>query len=688
MLRRSSLPTVRSGRARAGQTLDQDRSPLSNHGSLRQAAGLLQRKLAIGSPNDSFEQEANQVADQIMSGASGAPAVASSLTSGGSSRVQRRCACGGTVGPSGECEECKKKRLQRKSRSSAGAASSNASAPPIVHQVLSSPGRPLDSATRAFMEPRFGYDFGQVRVHDGARAAESARAVNALAYTVGQNVVFGAGQYSPSTRGGQQLMAHELVHTLQQSGAASSDRTRPIQVSKAEGGPEGEATRIAADVTSTSVFDYHSPAPQIRRAHLGVQRAGDLSKVPPGLPCEVATDQAPGVVGTILFGNRAATLSPLDQAQIENIVRNWRLAGANSAVRVDGYASVVGTDELNWPLSCDRARAVAAELMSPASGLPGIPSNFIRVVAQGETSEFGAEPSNRRAAVSMPIVVPPTIRTLTFRASSWSFLSCALCNPFTDDGTLGVTPPSSEPSTGSTHRQMHFLEAALATSDGRTIVPGSARLAGSGDHAGISHFCGTSGAGHITSSSRPATPTLVVSSAGIQGVQFESEMSSRVGATVPATLPGSPCGFLGTNPLIPLIGNRFRMRLFADGTKESEFISATLYPSHHIYEDGAIKLFGGSPVHPAQDFFAWASATVPLAAGLVGFHALRFACCHPFLAHATCPTTCVGGFSVPSSTADLPGCAVFGAGLAAMSCPTPCAPAGAACTPIVRGSNP
>ena len=89
-------------------------------------------------------------------------------------------------------------------------------APPIVQDVLRSPGQPLDAATRAFMEPRFGHDFSQVRVHADTKAADSARAVNALAYTVGRDIVFGAGQYAPGTSEGKRLLGHELVHTAQQ----------------------------------------------------------------------------------------------------------------------------------------------------------------------------------------------------------------------------------------------------------------------------------------------------------------------------------------------------------------------------------------------------------------------------------------------------------------------------------------
>lgn len=86
-----------------------------------------------------------------------------------------------------------------------------------MHDVLRSPGQPLDAATRAFFEPRFGYDLSQVRVHADAKAAGSARAVRALAYTVGRDVVFGSGQFSPGTAAGQKLLAHELAHAVQQS---------------------------------------------------------------------------------------------------------------------------------------------------------------------------------------------------------------------------------------------------------------------------------------------------------------------------------------------------------------------------------------------------------------------------------------------------------------------------------------
>jgi Domain of unknown function (DUF4157) len=93
----------------------------------------------------------------------------------------------------------------------------SAVAPRIVGETLSSPGRQLDAATRTFMEPRFGHDFSRVRVHADAKAAESARAVNAVAYTVGPDIVFAAGAFRPGTGPGRRLLAHELAHVVQQN---------------------------------------------------------------------------------------------------------------------------------------------------------------------------------------------------------------------------------------------------------------------------------------------------------------------------------------------------------------------------------------------------------------------------------------------------------------------------------------
>lgn len=129
--------------------------------------------------------------------------------------LQRKCDCGNHT-MSGECDECAKKKgtLQRKASNN----TESSAVPSIVHEVLRSSGEPLHPSTRAFMEPRFGYDFSNVRVHTDARAAESASAVGARAFTVGNHIVFRNGDYSPDTEIGRTLLAHEMTHVVQQTG--------------------------------------------------------------------------------------------------------------------------------------------------------------------------------------------------------------------------------------------------------------------------------------------------------------------------------------------------------------------------------------------------------------------------------------------------------------------------------------
>jgi hypothetical protein len=164
--------------------------------------------LPVSEPGDRWEREAERVAAAAMS-ACPAPSSAASAPP-----ALRRCACGGS------CPSCRHDKEDALHRHDAGGAGSPGFAPPIVHDVLSSPGRPLAAPVRASMEARFGADFGGVRVHDDSRAAESARAVEAHAYAVGRDVVFGAGRYAPGTPAGDRLLAHELAHTLQDDGTA------------------------------------------------------------------------------------------------------------------------------------------------------------------------------------------------------------------------------------------------------------------------------------------------------------------------------------------------------------------------------------------------------------------------------------------------------------------------------------
>jgi len=160
--------------------------------------------------------------------------------------LQRKCACGQhTLGKS--CSACSKddESVLKRSVNKHGGASQHV--PQIVHDVLRSPGTPLDNHARAFMEPRFGRDFSDVRIHTDSLAAQSAGAVGALAYTLGKDIVFGSGNYSPHTREGKSLLAHELTHVAQ---------NRSLQRKHSAGisiGPENDHYETEADRNAHAV---------------------------------------------------------------------------------------------------------------------------------------------------------------------------------------------------------------------------------------------------------------------------------------------------------------------------------------------------------------------------------------------------------------------------------------------------
>jgi hypothetical protein len=217
--------------------------------------------LRINKPDDIFEFEADRVADQVMAGNIGAQGWSLSKINIGAP-LQKKCDCGGA----GECDECRKKELRRKT--GAAVEEDEFSAPPVVDDVLRSPGTGLDSDIRGFMEPRFGHNFSDVRVHTDSRAGESARAVNALAYTVGRHVVFGPGRFAPGSVVGRGLLAHELAHTIQQtSGTPKVQRATPpvptpLPATMPAPGPgDFELTGIPVSSTNQIFFAKNSSVP-------------------------------------------------------------------------------------------------------------------------------------------------------------------------------------------------------------------------------------------------------------------------------------------------------------------------------------------------------------------------------------------------------------------------------------------
>jgi len=189
------------------------------------AAGAIQTKLTINKPGDEYEQEADRVSEQVMRMPE--------------PQLQRACACGGA------CPRCQTEqsghgheRLQTKRVESSNLGQN--AAPPIGARRFGSVGetlvpsarlldggRPLSASTRAFFEPRLDFDLGGVRIHTDAHTAAAARDIDALAFTVGRDVVFGDGEYRPDNEAGRRLLAHELVHVVQQdAGRAPSTLQR------------------------------------------------------------------------------------------------------------------------------------------------------------------------------------------------------------------------------------------------------------------------------------------------------------------------------------------------------------------------------------------------------------------------------------------------------------------------------
>lgn len=227
--------------------------------------------LPIGPAEDSYEREADQTAARVMR----------------MGALQRKCA---------HCEE-EEEQARRMQRQEAGAGP--ASAPPIVHDVLNSPGRPLDGGVRSFLEPRFGHDFSGVRIHTDSRAAESARSVNALAYTVGRDIVFASGQFAPESPDGKRLLAHELTHVVQQ---------------QQWGGPASMAANPVPGATLPLIASGHSPAEReadllADRVMAGHSVAGRRLAVPAGRM------------------HRSVTISPTDPAAALLLSALTRLTG-------------------------------------------------------------------------------------------------------------------------------------------------------------------------------------------------------------------------------------------------------------------------------------------------------------------------------------------------------------------------
>lgn len=213
-------------------------------------------------------------------------------------------------------------RRQRKSvaEKPAGQETGPASVPGIVGEVLNTSGQSLDGSTRSFMESQFGHDFSKVRVHADRRAATAAASIDALAFTVGRDVVFGAQRYAPNEPAGRRLLAHELAHVVQQSDSSRS--TADLELSRPDNSLELEADRAAELVMRMPAAVLRSSENE-HRISLSRQKPGLHRKavwVPPGNPL---ADINPAK----LIGENLATVSDPYLGQTNFLLNGKSLTG-------------------------------------------------------------------------------------------------------------------------------------------------------------------------------------------------------------------------------------------------------------------------------------------------------------------------------------------------------------------------
>ena len=313
--------------------------------------------------------------------------------------LQRACACGQhTAG--GECEECRAK--QRTLQRQPGPSPHPTAIPPIVREVLHTHSKPLEADVQNSMEQRFGEDFSQVRIHTDTKAAESADAVNAHAYTVGTDIVFGAGQYADHSQSSRRLLAHELTHVVQQSaGTVGAD---------AEAVANATAARVAQD---KNVGGLSLGGAQITLQH---QSKDDSGRAQPTSPSAAGSSAEPPVDE---FDFDKTDIPPQHLARLQAL-RTRLLSAPQATVILTGHTDTVGKEKYNEDLGRRRAAAVRDFLAKQR----GVSPNRIQVKSKGEVEPAAGQlpakvdpekgeknPKNRRVEiqiVGLPSTDPKT----------------------------------------------------------------------------------------------------------------------------------------------------------------------------------------------------------------------------------------------------------------------------------------
>jgi Domain of unknown function (DUF4157) len=256
---------------------------------------IIQAKLKVNKPGDVYEREADRISDQVLATPKPAPV-------SGAPGIQRVVA---------------------------QAVDETAVAPASVDHALASAGEPLDPTIQREMEGRFGFDFSRVRVHTGPAAEQSARDVNARAYTVGDNLVFGAGEFKPDTRQGRRLLAHELTHVAQQFPSGAN-------VVRRSNGFEDEPTFVEEEPTPTTVWEPRGHVERGGQRFPGNQASGEIDTAKPRGP-------TPGGGGGGAAGGGAAGAGAVEGASVLGGGAGAVVAGAVPVIAMVGVFVALGS---------------------------------------------------------------------------------------------------------------------------------------------------------------------------------------------------------------------------------------------------------------------------------------------------------------------------------------------------------
>lgn len=352
---------------------------------LNTSPAQIQPKLMVSASGDKYEREADRIAEQVM-GISGAQL----------QRTRLEDAESGGGGNAGE-------QLHRKSLRSND--SGRIAGTPSLSAVASSPGRPLDPTTRTFMESRFGYDFSGVRVHIGSRAGAAAESVQARAFTLKSDIVFGPGQYAPADSAGRKLIAHELTHVIQQGSASRAEGTQTVRHQFSGGIQRQEKAPKAKSAEDAAFWEWW-------KLVVGFEGPLEAWKSNPGNKSDRGGETNWGVTKKMYMARAAALGLPAteegfaamtpDQAMLFGKLI-WKSSGANR-VKNTGVALVLA--DWYWGgIDLGRFSALLKEKGRAATFKEGMPDaatiDFLNTLPPGELVELM---SNAKAAQYRKIV--------------------------------------------------------------------------------------------------------------------------------------------------------------------------------------------------------------------------------------------------------------------------------------------